>query len=75
MEPQSLFWSVVTITPPPRPKRMVEKEFVRWINAFDNGTITTHETLFEADHFAENIRKSNRLGEAERIVIKRLVEE
>ena len=69
--PQCYFWDKVIITPPPRPKRMVEKVVEGYINIYPNQrpypyvwVSRLYSTREEADRNATIIDTINRLGEA-----------
>ena len=69
-----LYWNKPEIIAPPKPKRMVEKTWELWVNLYPadyEESFCAHNSQAEADMFASQ----NRIGPAERIVIKRMVEE
>ena len=66
---QDLYWSRPEIIAPPMPPRMVEKEFVFWVNVYPGGKLAWWHEDLDADLCAG----PDRLGPAERVVIKRMV--
>lgn len=72
----ALFWDVVEIVPPPKPKRKIEKIIEGWINIYGVGSSTgayLYTTKEEADRYASSA--GNRLGEACHIVHKYIIEQ
>ncbi|MCR4334332.1 MAG: hypothetical protein NUV47_01205 [Patescibacteria group bacterium] len=72
----SLFWDVIKITPPPKPKRKIEKTIEGWINIYSiESSIGAYlyRTKEEADTHVSC--SGNRLGEACYIVHKYTIEE
>ena len=66
-----LYWSKPEIIAPPQPKRMVNKQFVGWVNVYPAGLGYLYDTQEQADFGAGK----DRIGPAERIDITREVEE
>jgi len=76
----SVFWDEVKITPPPKPKRKVEKIIELWLNFYKNNDIDAktpvrfyhYPTKEKADEMCD---KFSRLGDACHIIHKYTVEE
>lgn len=72
-----VFWDEVIITPPPKPKRKIEKIAEWWLNVYkddetNNLFFYDYKTKQNADEKAD---KKNRLGEAYHVIHKYTVEE
>ena len=75
----SVFWDEVIITPPPKPRRKIEKIIEEWLNFYPANSRSggkvyfySYETKEKADEMAD---KSNRLGEACHVIHKYTVGE
>jgi hypothetical protein len=54
--PQTLFWDEIPIIAPPRPKRLVTKTAVGWMNVYPSNVFEFWDTQATADEYASKRR-------------------
>jgi len=77
----SVFWDEAIITPPPKPKRKVEKILEGWLNIYPNKTCNNDlsamcYSLYKSQDLADKTaRKERRIGESCYVIHKYTIEE